>query len=416
MRNFFDIDRFREIYQTLMRNKSRSFLTGFGVFWGIFMMLAMMGGGQGLKALLSTTFQGFATNSGFIASDVTSKPYKGFRSGRSWNLTLDDVESLKRSVPEIDVATGQVSVWGGTVSYGDNSVSAQNVGVYPEYAEIETPLLKYGRYINEVDVRQERKVCVIGKRIYKQLFPEGGDPCGKFVLMGNTYYKIVGVNFSNGNISINGSADRSVVVPMTVLQKLYNKGNDVDVICLTAKTGFKIKDILAEAREIIAREHYIAPDDKKAILDLNAEQMFSIMDNLFKGVNLLVWLVGFGTLLAAAIGVSNIMMVTVKERTTEIGIRRAIGATPRMILGQIMLESVILTMVAGMIGIVFAVGILSVAEIAATASAGMPIGFQISFGEAMLAVLILTVLGLLAGLAPASRAMNIRPVDAMRDE
>ena len=185
---------------------------------------------------------------------------------------------------------------------------------------------------------------------------------------------------------------------------------------MTAKPGYKIKDILARSKEILFREHFIDPDDKKAVFEVNAEELFSIMDNLFKGVNLLIWLVGFGTLLAAAIGVSNIMMVTVKERTTEIGIRRAIGATPKMILSQIMLESVLLTLAFGLLGIVFSVMVLSVAEIGVSASMEMAVGFQVSFGAAMLAVLILTVLGLLAGLAPAARAMNIKPVDAMRDE
>ena len=220
---------------------------------------------------------------------------------------------------------------------------------------------------------------------------------------------------NNGEISINGTADEAFTIPMSVLQKLYNRGTEVDFLCMTAKPGYKIKDILAKSRELLFREHFIDPDDKKAMFEINAEELFSIMDNLFKGVNLLIWLVGFGTLLAAAIGVSNIMMVTVKERTTEIGIRRAIGATPKMILSQVMLESMLLTLAFGFIGIFFSVGFLSLGNLA-SAGSEMPADFQVSFGAAILAVVILTVLGLLAGLAPAMRAMNIKPVDAMRDE
>ena len=420
MTRFFDRDRFFEIWDTLTRNRSRSLLTGFGIFWGIFMLLSMMGGGQGLKAILEQELSGFATNSGFLVAGETSLPYKGFRSGRTWSLTNADIEHLRRSIPEIDVVTGNIGMWGNSAVHADRKAECTGRGVRPEYARIEEPRLVYGRYINEIDVAQERKVCVLGKRIYLTLFPEGGDPCGEFVQFGDVWFQVVGVDFNNGNISIMGSADESLTIPMSVLQKLYNKGDDVDLLCMTAKPGYKIKDILAKSREILYREHIIDPDDKKAVMEVNAEELFSIMDNLFKGVNLLIWLVGFGTLLAAAIGVSNIMMVTVKERTTEIGIRRAIGATPRMILSQIMSESVLLTLVFGLLGIVFSVMVLYGAEAAVQSSMdlapGVKIGFQVSFGVALLAVLILAVLGLLAGLAPAARAMNIKPVDAMRED
>ena len=413
---YFDVDRFREIYETLIRNKSRSILTGFGVFWGIFMLLFMMGGGQGVKDLIQVELQGFATNSGFIVPMETSLPYQGFRSGRTWTLTMDDIERLKRGIPEIATVTGNLSVWGGNATYEEKTSSCQGRGVSPDYADIEQPLLKYGRYINSVDLLQERKVCVIGKRVYRDLFEEGEDPCGKFIQMQGMYFQVVGVDFSSGNISINGSVDESVTIPMSVLQRLYNRGKEVDLICIVAKPGCKIKDILTKAKPILAKDHFFSPDDPKAMYSVNLEELFSIMDNLFKGVSLLIWIVGFGTLLAASIGVSNIMMVTVKERTTEIGIRRAIGATPSMILSQIMLESVILTIVSGMMGILLSVGALSIAENVASASAGVPIGFQLKFSTAMLALIILMILGLLAGLAPALRAMDIKPVDAMREE
>ena len=415
MKRFFDIDRFTEIWETLSRNRSRSLLTGFGVFWGIFMLLSLMGGGQGLKAMLTGVLSGFATNSGFIVPGETSMPYKGFRSGRTWSMNLSDIEKLRQSIPEIDVVTGNMSMWGSKAVYEDVEADCQGRGVMPEYARIEEPKLAYGRYINQVDVEQERKVCVLGKRVYKTLFPDGGDPCGKFVRMGDIWFQVVGVDMNNGEISINGTADEAFTIPMSVLQKLYNRGTEVDFLCMTAKPGYKIKDILAKSRELLFREHFIDPDDKKAMFEINAEELFSIMDNLFKGVNLLIWLVGFGTLLAAAIGVSNIMMVTVKERTTEIGIRRAIGATPKMILSQVMLESMLLTLAFGFIGIFFSVGFLSLGNLA-SAGSEVPADFQVSFGAAILAVVILTVLGLLAGLAPAMRAMNIKPVDAMRDE
>ena len=416
MRRFFDIDRLTEIWEALSRNRSRSLLTGFGVFWGIFTLLSLMGGGQGLKTMLTGVLSGFATNSGFIIPGETSMPYKGFRSGRTWSMELSDIERLRREIPEIDAVTGSMGMWGSTVVFEDRESDCQGRGVMPEYARIEEPRMAYGRYINQVDIDQERKVCVLGKRIYKNLFPDGGDPCGLYVRMGDIWFQVVGVDMNNGNIGINGTADEALTIPMSVLQKLYNRGTSVDFICMTARPGYKIKDILAKSREILFREHFIDPSDKKAIFEINAEELFSIMDNLFKGVNLLIWLVGFGTLLAAAIGVSNIMMVTVKERTTEIGIRRAIGATPNMILSQVMMESMLLTLAFGFIGIFLSVGFLSLGGAVASVASETPADFQVSFGAAVLVVFILTVLGLLAGLAPALRAMNIKPVDAMRDE
>ena len=183
MRRFFDIDRLTEVWEALSRNRSRSLLTGFGVFWGIFMLLSLMGGGQGLKTMLTGVLSGFATNSGFIIPGETSMPYKGFRSGRTWSMELSDIERLRREIPEIDAVTGSMGMWGSTVVFEDRESDCQGRGVMPEYARIEEPRMAYGRYINQVDIDQERKVCVLGKRIYKNLFPDGGDTCGLYVRM-----------------------------------------------------------------------------------------------------------------------------------------------------------------------------------------------------------------------------------------
>ena len=412
----FDTDWFKEISDTLTRNKSRSLLTGFGIFWGIFMLLAMMGGGNGLKDLLSSNFRGFATNSGFVVADLTSKPYKGFRKGRAWNLTLKDIEKLDQMIPELDVVTPLIADWGQNAVRGEREVQCYVSGVRADYVSVMEPRLRYGRYINNIDVSQKRHVCVIGKKIYNDLFPEGGDPCGQMILIRGSYFRVAGVDFNAGNVSIGGPADETVILPISIVSSLLNRGNAIDLICMTAKPGKKISAVQGRIREIIARDHYIDPTDEAAIQMLDAEEIFSIVDNLFKGVNILVWLIGLGTLLAGAIGVSNIMMVTVKERTTEIGIRRAIGATPRMILTQIMSESVSLTILAGVLGILFSVFVLNIAELASTQDGILQAHFQIGFWPAVVVLLLLTVLGLLAGLAPATRAMNIKPVDAIRDE
>ena len=407
----FDRDSFKEILDTLLRNKSRTLLTGFGIFWGLFMLLAMLGGGQGLKSMLSSNFEGFATNTVILVEARTTKPWKGLKENRVWTLSYTDVDRLKLMVPELDVVTPVVSNWGQTALRKERTADCSVKGVRADYSKVETPKLRYGRYINETDVMQERKVCVIGRRVYETLFPEGGDPCGQYIQAGPVYYRVIGVDFNASNMSINGRADQTVVIPLSVAQKLFHRGNNVDLICLTGKPGVKMSTLATRIRALVAREHLFDPSDEQALLQINTEQIFSMVDNLFRGLNFLILLVGLGTLLAGAIGVSNIMMVTVRERTTEIGIRRAIGATPKDILGQIMLESVTLTLVAGMFGIVVSVLILAGAD-----ALKPDAGFQIGFWTAIAAALLLAALGVLAGLAPATRAMAVKPVDAMRDE
>jgi len=408
----FDIDSYREVFDTLSRNRSRTLLTGFGVFWGLFMLLFMLGGGQAVKSMLQKNFEGFASNAVIIVASETTKPYKGMPEGRSWNLTNKDVARLRAMVPELDVVTPTIAVWGGNATNGELTASCSIKGVRPEYSSVETPKLKYGRYINSVDEAGIRKVCVIGKKIYNTLFPGGGDPCGTFIQLGSSYYQVIGVDTNSGNISINGSAEETVSIPLSLAQQIYQRGENVDLICMTGKDGIKMSELETKVRGILAREHRFDRSDKPALFIINTEEIFTFVDNIFRGVDMLIWLIGLGTLLAGAIGVSNIMMVTVKERTVEIGIRRAIGATPSDILTQIMSESILLTMISGLLSIVFTVGVLSVLEMVTKGDTP----FQISFGLAVGAALLLTVLGLAAGLAPAMRAMKIKPVDAMRDE
>lgn len=411
-----DIDRYKEILDTLTRNKSRSFLTGFGVFWGVFMLVALIGGGNGLKELMQKNFEGFATNSAMTWAQPTTKAYKGFRKGRSWSMKYQDVKRLKQQVPELDVVSPLITRWGLTATYGENKFQCTMKGLKADYQKVEEPKMYYGRYLNSMDLMMKRKVCVLGKKVYKNLFPNGSDPSGKYIRIDSLYYQVIGVDYSSGNMSINGSADESVVVPITVMQQAYNMGDVVHMLCLTAKPGIKMSSISDKIRTVIARAHTVDPTDDNSIKVFNTEELFSMLDSLFKGVNFLIWLVGIGTLLAGAIGVSNIMMVTVKERTVEIGIRRAIGATPRNILSQIISESIVLTIVSGMSGIIFAVFILQMLELGNTTDGILAAHFQVNFWTAIFSAVLLTILGVLAGLAPAARAMSIKPVDAMRDE
>jgi putative ABC transport system permease protein len=412
-----DIDSYREIIDTLTRNKSRSFLTGFGVFWGVFMLIVLIGGGQGLKEKLNENFAGFATNSALVWSQPTSKAYKGFRKGRSWSMDYKDVQRIKNNVPELNVVSPMLFGNSSLAYYEDRKASISVVGVEPSYAAIQNPLMRYGRYINDMDLKNNRKVCVIQKKVYKELFKDGGDPCGQSIRIDSTYYTIVGVDFTAAEgIQLNGEPGTGVSLPFTQMRQAYNYGSQVHMIAVTGKEGVVMSKITDRIRETVARAHYIDPTDEQGAMVFNTEVLFQMIDNLFKGVNFLVWLVGLGTLFAGAIGVSNIMMVTVRERTTEIGIRRAIGATPKMILSQIISESIVLTLVAGMSGILFGVMILQMLEMGNTEDGIVTAHFQVGFWTAIAAALMVSLMGVLAGLAPAARAMSIKPVDAMRDE
>jgi putative ABC transport system permease protein len=414
-----DIDSYREILDTLTRNKSRSFLTGFGVFWGVFMLIALIGGGQGMKEMLQSNFEGFATNSAMIWAQQTTKPYKGFRKGRWWQMNYKDIERLHNRIPELDVVAPVLfTPWNVTPTayHGEQKSSVSIQGVTPDYARINEPKMYYGRYLNDMDIQQHRKVCVIGKKVYKELFKNGGDPCGQSIRLDSTFVEVVGVDYAESNINIGGGADETISLPLTLVQQLYNRGNEVDVLAVTGRPGVVMSKLTDRIRATIAPAHMVDPTDEKGLTVFNTEVLFQLLDNLFRGVNFLIWLVGLGTLLAGAIGVSNIMMVTVRERTTEIGIRRAIGATPRMILTQIISESIVLTLVAGMSGILFAVLILQMLEMSNIEDGMLSAHFQVDFWTALLAALLISVMGVLAGLAPAARAMSIKPVDAMRDE
>lgn len=415
----FDLDSWSEIVDALSKNKLRSFLTAFGIFWGVFMLVLLMGGGRGLESMLGNVFAGFASNSGFMATSTTSMPHKGFREGRQWDLDLHDIDRVRNSVPEIDILTPTNTRWGISAVRDNKKLNVSITGIYPDYLRVSNPRLKAGRAINDTDIAQERKVCIIGSRVAEELFPGEDEICGQRIQIDGIYYTVIGLSGRTGNgISINGNALTTVEVPFTTLQRAYGLGTKIVMLTYTAQPGYQISAVQDKIEAVVKRAHSIHPDDPQAVIKVNAEAMFTLVDNLFNGISILVWMIGLGTLLSGAIGVSNIMMVTVRERTTEIGIRRAIGATPTDILRQILSESMMLTLLAGMSGITLSVLILQVVETAvnATGTTDGTSTFQISFWLAVGAALLIALLGIVAGLAPALRAMHIRPVEAMRSD
>jgi putative ABC transport system permease protein len=416
----FDLDRFQEIWVTITRNKVRSFLTGFGVFWGIFMLMIMLGAGHGLEHGMMEQIEGIATNSCFILADQTNEPYKGFQKGRNWNMHNKDVDVLLHSVPEIDCLSPML--FGGrsenNVVYNDNSGTFNIKGLHANYTQIEEQKMSYGRFLNEIDILQSRKVCVIGQKVYEELFPTKGNPVGHYLRINGIYYQIVGVSNANSNISINGRSDESVSIPFTTMQNINNQGDIIHMLAATAQPNISVKILEEKIKEILKHNNSIAPSDSQAVYGINLEEEFNIFKYLFLGIAILIWIVGSGTLIAGIIGVSNIMMVTVKERTREIGVRRALGAKPGTIIGQIMSESVVLTAIAGMLGLCFGVLCLYLADVywlqnAENVFLSNP---MVSFDMAVYSTVILMISGLFAGSIPAARALRIKAIDAIREE
>lgn len=416
----FDLDRFNEIWVTITRNKVRSLLTGFGVFWGIFMLVVMMGAGTGLQKGMMDGIEGLATNSCFMGAGQTSLPYKGFQKGRQWNIHNRDVDILLREIPEIDVLSPILMQWRGTdnVVYGDNVGSYTVRGLNSNYDYIEKQGLTQGRFINEIDVLQKRKVCVIGTKVYEELFPSNGSPIGKYIRVNGIYYQIIGVADGVANVSLGGRVSESVAIPFTTMQQVLNQGDVIHMLTATAKRGYSAKLVENKMKELLKLNNNIDPNDQQAIWGFNMEEQFKMFDFLFIGITILIWIVGSGTLIAGIVGVSNIMLVTVKERTKEIGVRRALGAKPRAIMSQIMSESLVLTAFAGLLGLSLGVFVLYLADAywlqdAENMYLKEP---MVSFGIAVSSTIILLICGLLSGAIPTLRALQIKAIDAIREE
>ena len=414
----FDLDRWQEIWFTITHNKSRSVLTAFGVFWGMFMLVVMVGAGVALQRGMSSQIEGFATNSCFIWTEQTSEPYKGLKKGRNWNMVNEDIALLINKVPEIQYLAPVLFGGGGTnnVTRNDKAGSYNVKGNYPSYNQIDESKMTFGRYINDIDIVEKRKVCVIGERVYQVLFPKNENPIGKNIQVNGIYFQVIGVARHTSDINIGGNAEESVVLPFSTMQQAFNQGNIVHFMAITAKPGIKVKVVEERVHEVLREKHNISPEDKKAVGGFNIEDQFNMFLYLGIGIATLIWVVGLGTLFAGAIGVSNIMLVTVRERTKEIGIRRALGATPRNIIMQILSESIILTLIAGISGLMFGVGLLSLVGMALSSGDQFFKDPQISFSVAIGALIILLVIGTLAGFIPANRAMSIKPIEAIREE
>ncbi len=413
----FDRELYKEIWQAISKNRTRSILTAFGVFWGLFMLITLAGAGNGLRNGVLAQYSNVAKNTTLLWTNNTTIPYGGFRRNHWWNFKNSDVVALNKQYPELYIVP-RITRWsGGGASYNLRTSECSVVGEYPITTKVEYIKLECGRYINEMDILQRRKVCVIGPRVREELFPNGEDPLGKNISLSGVYYKVVGA-YSGKGVGIGFNYETAVRLPFSTMQQTYNLGDNVGMLIIGAPADHDIGDVEAEVMRFIRSRHKdVSPDDNEALSHENLNKTFKQITNLFLGVDLLIWLVGLGTLLAGVIGISNIMLVIVKERTQEIGIKRALGATPGNIIRQIITESVLLTVVAGYLGLVLGVLInegLGVILASSDNSIFMNPGINLSVGLVCLTILV--VCGALAGLLPAMRAVKIKPIDAIREE
>ena len=412
----FDPDWWQEIWITITHNKSRSVLTAFGVFWGMFMLVAMVGAGIALQRGVWGQIDNFATNSCFFSASRTSEPYRGFRKGRTWNIVNEDIAVLQARIPEIEHITPVLSIWQQDVVRGNRQGAYSIKGVSPVYNEIDRSDIIFGRFINQIDILESRKVCVIGIRIRDELFGREYNPIGYHIQINGIFFQIVGLVEGNDNANIGGSNNESVILPFSTMQQAFNMGNVVHLIAATTQPNVRGSVLEEKIRQELKVRHHISPTDAAAIWSINFENEFMMLQNLGIGITTLIWIVGLGTLLAGGIGISNIMLVTVRERTKEIGIRRALGATPRNIITQIMSESIVLTLIAGVAGLMFGVGLLQLVRLALAQGDQFFKEPQINFTIAVGALVVLTLIGIVAGYLPAKRAMHIKAIEAIREE
>lgn len=412
---FFDIENWKEIGATLARNKTRTFLTAFGIFWGVFMLSCLMGGARGAEDLLRRNFDGFATNSTIIFPGSTTIPYAGHAKGRIWRVNLNDLERLRELVPELNTVTSQSQESSISFRHDQHTFAGDVWGVEEAFSDVMLPHIESGRFLNMVDDQQERKVAVVGKKIVNELYPGNPSPLGETILVNNISYTIVGVAYQTSEISLGERIDNVVIIPRSTFMRSFNRGENVDVIMMVGSRNADFEQLEQKIRNILYSRHKVSPEDKNAMWYMNISREFGKVDMLFVGISMLALFIGLSTLIAGVIGIGNIMWVIVKERTQEFGIRRAIGAKPMDVTIQILSEGIALTTIAGLAGISFACLVLGIAA-SLTANADSTPGFQMNLWQAVVIMATFIVLGTLAGLIPALRAMKIKPIEALNDK
>jgi putative ABC transport system permease protein len=408
----FDLERWQDIFETLRKNRLRSVLTGFSVAWGIFMLVILLGTGEGLRKGVEGMFLDDNFNSLFIYSDVTSMPYKGMNAGRSINFTNDDYNYLSNQYSDVKYSSGRFQRWNMQAIYGKESFQGRFRAVHPDHMYLELTQVYSGRFINDIDIKQKRKVACIGNYVASQLFKEE-DPLGKWISVGGVNFKVVGVFKDEG-----GQNEESVIyTPISTAQQVFGGANQVDMVMLALdpEVSFnKTNELATTVKSELARRKQFDPSDQRAVNVRNLREEVENITQILAGIRIFIWVIGIGTLIAGIVGVSNIMVIVVKERTKEIGIRKALGATPQSIIGLVLQESIFITAVAGYLGLLSGILLLEfLGPLIETEYFKHP---SVDFSVAVITTLLLVLAGAIAGFIPARKAASVQPVVALKDE
>ena len=419
MKFIFDKDSWQEIFGSIKKSKLRTAITVIGVLWGVFLFITLLGAAKGMENGFDKEFKNLATNSIFLWAQRTERPHKGFQRGRSMRLKIQDVEAIKKQIPEVQfvVPRNVQGVFGGppaSVKRKTNTKTYKLFGDYPILDNVNKVKIIDGRFINVNDINSERKVCIIGEKIVDELFKKDEKPVGDFLEINGSFFQVVGTYKDNGT---SFEKDDSIYIPFSTYRKINNTGENIGWMVIAASKDANIVEVEKNAKAILKRRHNVHPDDERAFGSFNFGEMFGKITGFVTGIKFLTWFVGISTLIAGVIAIGSILLITVKERTKEIGIRRAVGATPAKIRGQIVLESVFLTLLAGILGIIFAGFVLMIVNATLAGGDGIPfVNPTVNVGVALGAVAALVTFGSLIGLIPAQRAVMIRPIEALREE
>jgi len=408
----FDRDTWQELSGSLKKNKLRSVLTMVGVWWGVLLLIGLLGSAKGMENSFNRLFSDFATNSVFISGGTTSKPFKGYQEGRSIRLTTSDCEKIKDHIEGVEfVLPRNRNRNQATRNFLTGSFSI--VGDYPLLNEVKKVTLLNGRFINQNDIKSKNKIAVISERVYTQLFKEKEEVIGAYITLNDINFKVVGM-FKRDN---GPGPEFDIHIPFTTYQKIYNQGDNIGWVMVTAKPEFDITQVEADVKLLLKNIHKVHPNDKRAFGGFNLGERISEMTGFLKGMQFLTWFVGIATLIAGVFAIGNILLITVKERTKEIGIRRALGAKPFEIKRQIVIEALFLALIAGIFGIISGGWILILMDsLFGQGDDAVIVNASVSIAIVFLALLILVVLGTLIGLIPANKATSVKPIDALREE
>jgi len=412
----FDIEKWQEIWFTINKHRVRTILTAFGVFWGIFMLVLLLGAGKGLENGATQNFD-IAKNSIFVWTRSTALPYAGLKAGRNIRLTNDDYKALQ-GIKEIEVIAprNRLSL---SLERKEYSINYSTTGDYPSYQYVKPMLLEEGRFINDLDIEERRKIIIIGSAIKNELFDNEEKAIGSYIELGGIPFKVVGILGSKMTGQEAMEDLQAVYIPNTTMQRVFGMNNYIHWFGFVPKKGISATVVEESVKELLRKRHKISPKDQRALGSWNAEKTFNEIQGLFSGISAFSWMVAIGTILAGMIGVGNIMLIIVKERTKEFGIRKSVGARPWSIVSMVIQESLVISGVSGYFGLLAGVALIEGITLAMKRFNIESEFFknpEINFQVAVTAIVVLLLAGILAGLFPGIKAASVNPVIALRDE